>query len=89
MAGSEPLPEDIRQDFVAKKEHVETVNETIREVDAFEAGYMPDDVVTVYSEDAELVYLHKFEIDINALAKACINKGVWIWYVDGVRESWL
>lgn len=75
--------------FVAKPEHVAVVEETIKEVDEFEYDYMPKGVVAVFgTDDAELVYLHKFEIDANALAKACMGKGVWIWIVDGVRDSY-
>lgn len=73
--------------FVAKKEHVEVVKRTIEEVDAFEAGYMPSDVVAVFGDDEKMTYLHKFEICRNALAAACMAKGVWIWVVDGVREE--
>lgn len=71
--------------YVAKPEHVQIVEETIKEVDEFEYDYMPKGVVTVWGADNELIYLHKFEIDANALAKACMEKGVWIWVVDGAR----
>jgi hypothetical protein len=74
--------------YVAKPEDVQVVKDTIKEVDGFEYEYMPEDVVAVFGTDDELVYLHKFEIDANALAKACMEKGVWIWIVDGVRDSY-
>lgn len=75
---------------MSKQEDVEVVKKMIEKVDDFEFEYMPDNVVAVFGEDDELVYLGKFEIDINALARACMEVGVWIWYVDGVRErSWI
>jgi len=73
--------------FVAIKEHIKIVEDTIKEIDEFEVGYMPKEIVAVYGKDSELIYLHKFEIDVNALAKACMDKCVWIWVVDNVRDS--
>ena len=66
--------------------HVAEVIQTILEVDEFEAEYMPTGIVAVFPEDKELIFLHKFEIDVNALALACMGKGIPIWVVDGVRE---
>ena len=59
--------------FVSKQEDVEVVKKMIEKVDDFEFEYMPDNVVAVFGEDDELVYLGKFEIDINALARACME----------------
>ncbi len=75
--------------FVAKPEDVQIVEETIREVDEFEYDYLPKGLVAVYGQDDELKYLHKFEIDRNALARACMDKGVWIWVVDGARDPFV
>lgn len=69
--------------FVAKSEDVDIVKATIKEVDEFEWEYMPEDVIAVVDGDESLVYLGKFEIDANELARACMKKGVWIWVVDG------
>ncbi len=71
--------------YVSKPEDVAVVEATVREVDEFEFDYMPKGLIAVYGTDDELVYLHKFEIDANALAKACMDKNVWIWVVDGAR----
>ncbi len=75
--------------FVAEQEHIAVVHEAIKEVDAFEFEYMPEDLVAVYKPGGPnlLVYLHKFEIDKTALAIECMNHGVWIWCIDGGFEG--
>lgn len=75
--------------FVPGVTEVGIVMATIAEVDAFEAKYMPSDLVSVYQpgEPNQLVYLHKFEICKLELTRACLVKGIWIWCVDGMREG--
>jgi hypothetical protein len=43
---------------------------------------MGDDIVVPYAPKVELVYLGKFEIDINKLTKYCFDNGVAIWCVS-------
>ena len=71
--------------FVAREEHVAIVIDSIKKVDDFEFTYMPKDLVAVYRPGGPnmLTYLHKFEIDKIALALECMDRGVWIWCIDG------
>lgn len=75
--------------FVRSDEDIDGVVGIVREVDSFEADYMPSTLVTTYKvgEPNRLVYLHKFEICKIELTRACLAKGIWIWCVDGMREG--
>lgn len=74
--------------FVQKQEDVAEVEQTIREVDEFEFGYMPKNLIVVYDPIGPnlLTYLHKFEMSKIALTQACLKKGIWIWCVDNGTE---
>lgn len=75
--------------FVAQDEQIELVEKIIGELDPFEAKYMPEVLVTIYSPGGKnpLIYLHKFEMDIIALTRTCLEKGIWIWCVDCGQEG--
>lgn len=73
--------------FVQKEEDVAVVLDVLKEVDEYEfSHYAPKDLVGVYGDHKTLVYLHKFEMDKNAIFQACAARGVWVWCVDGGRE---
>ena len=51
--------------FVENKEDIVKVKEIIKEMDDWEYAYLPDDLITVFSdENMKSVYTHKFD-DMN------------------------
>lgn len=69
--------------FVFDKNHVELVEETIKEIDEFEFDYMPDNWVEFWDYPnakycPPMVYNGKFDIDIINLKIACAKKGIAI-----------
>lgn len=40
-------------------------------------------------DGALIAQAHQWKIDVNAIEKACMAKGVWIWCVDGAREGFI
>ena len=71
--------------FVQCEEDIQKVRFIILELDPDEYTYLPEELITVYTntleDPAELVDLRKFEIDINELTEECIRNGIWIWCV--------
>lgn len=79
--------------FTDSQENVQKIRSLIAEINDFEAGYMPDDIVRVFSPrfngdktsvSIGLAYTGKFyEIDLNQLMLVCWAKGVPMWYMQG------
>ena len=62
---------------------VAKVKAVIKELDEFEYGYLPPDLITAFSEYPELVYTHKFgDLDMNLLTAVCWSRGIKIWVLD-------
>ncbi len=70
--------------FVTDESHIEKVKEAMKEVDAYEfIGYFPQDLVTLFAGNGQdLIYTHKFEMDIDKLTELCWTRGIWIWCVS-------
>lgn len=69
--------------FVKKASDVELVRTIVREMDEWELGYMPDNLVALFSEYPRLTYLHKFcDLDYYELTARCWERGVWIFCID-------
>jgi len=70
--------------WVQEADQVEKVNALIKEIDAFEWDYLPDDFIAVYDGDLEdVIWGHKFELDIAKLTQECLFRGIWIACVTG------
>jgi hypothetical protein len=72
--------------YVFNKDKVQDVVEAIKIVDSSEFFYMPENLVAPYDGEVQLIYTHKFEIDINALTKYCWDKGNPIWCISQYNE---
>jgi hypothetical protein len=73
--------------FVQTQEDVERVLRIMKEIDAYEfEHYLPEKLVTPFSTDASLIYLHKFEMDKNAICFKCWSESIPVWIVDGQQE---
>lgn len=57
--------------FVEKESDIAALKNLIKEIDEFEYDYLPDDLITVFSEEnLRSVYTHKFD-DINMTEVMC------------------
>lgn len=72
--------------FVQKEEDIALVKAIMQDLDEFEYEYLPSDLITVWTPNSGMVYLHKFEMDKIALTEKCIMAGIWIWCVDNQPE---
>lgn len=70
--------------FVEKETDIQKVKDIIKEMDEFEFDYLPDDLITVFSEDnMKAVYTHKFsDLDTQLLTRICWERGIkmFVWY---------
>lgn len=70
--------------FVEKETDIQKVKDIIKEMDEFEFDYLPDDLITVFSEDnMKAVYTHKFsDLDTQLLTRVCWGRGIkmFVWY---------
>lgn len=72
--------------FVRKAEDIPRVIELMKTIDEYEVdGYMPKDLFYVWDgqSNPELIYTHKFEMDITRLTALCWHNNIWIWCVTG------
>jgi hypothetical protein len=70
--------------FVPTEEHVARVLEIMKAIDENEfTVYMPEKLVVAFSPEESLIFLHKFEMDKNAILFKCWSEGIPVWIVDG------
>lgn len=75
--------------YVEKRDDIEKVKETIRLMDEFEYSYLPDELITVYTDFPKVVYTHKFsDMDIADLTNRCWNLGIKIWVFDSGHDEY-
>jgi predicted RNA-binding protein with EMAP domain len=68
--------------YVEKKEDIQKVKDIIKQMDEFEYGYLPKDLITVFEGKKEMTYTHKFaDLDINDLIIKCWNQGIKCFYI--------
>jgi hypothetical protein len=75
--------------YVTKAEDIKFVEKTIKQLDSFEWEYYPKGLTQVFEGKVELIFTHKFEIDMDALTEVCWQRGVWIWCISQRDEDWL
>ncbi len=74
--------------YVADETKVQAVLDAIKEIDSYEFdGYYIKDLVAPYKGEVELLYTHKFEIDIDLLTALCWKRGIWIWVISKMYED--
>ena len=75
--------------YVDKKENIQKVAETIKEMDEFEFDYLPDKMIATIGEYPDVVYTHKFDsLNLDLLTVECYNKGITIICIDnGTAET--
>ena len=76
--------------FVETKEDIARVKEIIKEIDDFEYAYLPEDLITVFSEDnMRSVYTHKFsDLNMTEVMYRAWAKGINCFCVFGKIAGW-
>jgi hypothetical protein len=67
--------------YTDKPENIDRIKAVIKDLDEFEYGYIPDELITVFNGSVEHVYNHKFDsIDMDDLMVACWKRGIHAFY---------
>ena len=76
--------------FVENKEDIARVKEIIREMDDFEYSYLPEDLITVFSdENMKAVYTHKFsDLNMAEVLYRAWSRGIKCFCVFGKIYGW-
>ena len=75
--------------FVREEEDVARLIELLRTIDEYEVdGYLGDDIVEVWGGDFDLVYTHKFEMDIDQIHAIAWMNNIDVWCITGRREGY-
>lgn len=71
--------------FVEKQEDIQKIKDIIKEIDDYEYGYLPVDLITVFTkENYESAYVHKFcDLDIGEVLKVAWERGIHCFVVFG------
>lgn len=71
--------------FVEKQEDIQKIKDIIKEIDDYEYGYLPDDLITVFTkENYESTYVHKFcDLDMWEVLKVAWERGIHCFVVFG------
>lgn len=76
--------------YVPKAEDVKSVREVIRQLDSFEFGYLPEDLIAPFSDYPKLAYTHKFDaLCMNRLTAICWDHGIRIWVCDNGHNEFM
>jgi len=74
--------------YVEKEEDIELVKDAIKELDEFEIEYLPESLITVFTDYPKVVYTGKFDdMDMDMLTHVCWLKGIKIWVFDAGHDE--
>ena len=70
------------------------VEAIVKELDEYEFGYMPEGLVTAFTDYPSVIYNGKFsDLDMDTLTAVCWNRGIRIWVFDAghndMPRSWI
>ena len=69
--------------YVEKPDDILRVMSIIKEMDEYEFGYLPDQLITTFDQYPKVVYTHKFnDLDTDSLTATCWDRGIRIWVFD-------
>jgi hypothetical protein len=75
--------------YVAKPEDAIKVEEIIKQMDAFEATYMPPVFIVPFTEYPNVVYTHKFsDLNLDHLTALCFEIGIYIFCFDAGSQEY-
>lgn len=71
--------------YVLREEDIPRVKEIIKEMDEFEYGYLPDDLIARFdSMNVNTTYTYKFDnLDLNELQIRCWQSGILCFVLNG------
>lgn len=73
--------------YVNDPEDIEKVKGIIKEMDEFEYGYLPKDLIKPFSEYPDVCYTQKFsDLDMDDLTAICWSRGIMIWVFNARCE---
>lgn len=76
--------------YVQEEEDIKKVKDEIREMDLYEFGYLPEELITIIDEYPTMKYTHKFDaLDLDKLTYNLIKKGIFIFCVDSGNDEFL
>ena len=74
--------------YVQSADAIPKVENIIKEMDSFEYGYLPKQMIAHYSHYPYTVYTGKFsDLDMDELTNRCWEAGIPIWVYDAGIES--
>lgn len=74
--------------YVGDADDVGRVRDVIKEMDAGEFEYLPDDLVAPFSEYPKVTYTAKFsDLDADALVATCWSRSIMVWVLDIGRSG--
>ena len=76
--------------FVEKEEDIAKIKEIIKEIDNFEYSYLPEKLITVFSEEnMKSVYTYKFsDLNMTEVLYRAWSKGIKCFCVFGKITGW-
>lgn len=73
--------------YVNDAEDIEKVKGIIKEMDEFEYGYLPKDLIKPFSEYPDVCCTQKFsDLDMDDLTAICWSRGIMIWVFNARCE---
>jgi hypothetical protein len=75
--------------YTDKPENIEKIKEIIKDMDEYEADYLPKDLIDVFTGHVEYVYNGKFyDIDMDALMTRCWQAGIYAFYAIQQKQRY-
>lgn len=74
--------------YVDSFEDINKVKAVIKEMDDYEYTYMPENLITTFSEYPKVIYTHKFsDLSLDAITALCWTIGVKVWCFNSGRDE--
>ena len=74
--------------YCENADEIKKVSDVIKELDEFEHGYLPSDMIATYDKYPQVVYTGKFsDMDMSKLTAECWRRGIKIWVHDAGHNS--
>jgi hypothetical protein len=74
--------------YVSKEGDIKRVEKILKELDPAEwEMYAPEEIIAVWTGKHDLIYVHKFEPNLEALAMRCLEEGIPVWWSSGYMRA--
>lgn len=76
--------------YVENEADIEQVKNFIKEIDEYEFGYLPDNLIAPFSEYPDVVYTGKFnDLNLELLTAKCWKNGIKIWCLNNGYDDYV